>query len=125
MQINRIIPRNKKMPDRAAGYIFFVLKWPSGALTDGYVLSIEHAIRLFKMRLTFVPPTERELATAYFDVQTRKARGGLKRAKLASWTGSRPLPEFFQAARKAWRDMPKEYDDQGRLPANERRSAEL
>ena len=44
MQVARIISRNRKIPDRAAGYIFFVLKWPSGSIRDGYTMNIETAI---------------------------------------------------------------------------------
>jgi hypothetical protein len=125
MQARQIIPRNRSTPNRAAGYIFFVLKWPSGTLTDGYVLSIEPAIRLFKKRLSVVPAVERESATAYFDVQTRKARGGFKRVRLATWKGTQPLPEFFRVARHAWKQIPKEFDDKGRLIEKESVSIEI
>jgi hypothetical protein len=120
MQVNRIIARNRRIPDKVAGYVFFVLRWPSGKFSDGYCLSIEPAIRLFTKRLSFVPAAERELATAYFDVQARKARGGLKRVRLATWTRAQPLPEFFRAVRRAWKLMPKENDSQGRLIAKKR-----
>jgi hypothetical protein len=120
MQIAQIIPRNRKTPDRAAGYIFFVLKWPSGTLTDGYCLNIEPVIRLFTKRFGCVPLAERKQATAYFEVEVRKARGGFKRAKIATWTGDCPLPEFFRAARQAWKRMPKENDGKGFLLPKER-----
>ena len=115
MQVTQIMPRNCKIPDRAAGYIFFVLKWPGGSLNDGYCLSIEPAIRLFTKRLSYISAAERKFATAYFDVQARKPGGGFKRLKLATWTGDRPLPEFFRAARQAWKRMPKEHDGKGFL----------
>jgi hypothetical protein len=113
MQVTRIISRNHKIPDRAAGYIFFVLKWPGGTLTDGYTMNIETAIRMFTSRLSHIAATGRAQATAYFDVEVRKARGGFKRLKLATWKGGRPLPEFFQAARQAWKRLPKEHDGKG------------
>jgi hypothetical protein len=117
MQVTRIISRNCKIPDKAAGYIFFVLKWPGGTLTGGQTMNIETAIRMFTNRLGHIAAAEREQATAYFEVQARKARGGFKRLRLATWEGVRPLPEFFQAARQAWKRMPKEYDRKGcRLP---------
>jgi hypothetical protein len=119
MQVAHIISRNRKIPGKAAGYIFFVIKWPGGTLTDGYCLSIEPAIRLFTKRFSSVPPAEHKQATAYFDVEVRKARGGFKREKLATWTGDCPLPEFFRAARQAWKRMPKEHDGKGfLLPKN-------
>ena len=120
MQIARIISRNRRIPDRATGYIFFVLKWPSGTLRDGYCASIEPAIHLFTKRLGCVPPAERDQASAYFDVGTRKLGGGLKRVKLATWKGGRPLAEFFQAARQAWKRIPKENDGKGFLLPNQR-----
>lgn len=120
MQVARIISRNRKIPDRAAGYIFFVLKWPGGTVTDGYTMNIETAIRMFTNRLSYVPAAEREEATAYFEVEARKARGGFKRLKLAAWKGVRPLPEFFQATRLAWKRLPKEYDGKGYLLPKER-----
>jgi hypothetical protein len=125
MQARKIIPRNRTTPNRVAGYVFFVLIWPSGTLTDGYVLDIESAIRLFSKRLSVVPPVERESATAYFDVQTRKARGGLKRVRLATWKGTQPLPKFFQLARRAWKRIPKEFDDKGKLSEKESVSIEI
>jgi hypothetical protein len=78
-------------------------------------MNIETAIRLFTNRLSYVPATERKQATAYLEVEVRKARGGFKRLKLAAWTGVRPLPEFFQAARLAWKRLPKEHDGKGYL----------
>jgi hypothetical protein len=120
VQVTRIVKRNRSIPGRVAGYIFFVLKWPSGTFTDGYCLTIEPAIRLFRKRLSFVPLGERELATAYFDVQARKPRGGFKRVKLATWTGAQPLPEFFRAVRLAWKRMAKENDEKGRLREKEK-----
>jgi hypothetical protein len=113
MQVARIIPRNCKIPDRAAGYIFFVLKWPDGTLTDGYTYNIETAIRMFTSRLSEISAAEREQASARFEVQTRKTRGGLKRSKLATWTATQPLAAFFAAARQAWKRLPKEYDHGG------------
>src|SRR5688572_26023845 len=113
MQVARIISRNRKISGRAAGSIFFVLKWPGGTVTDGYTMNLETAIRMFTNRLSYVPATEREQATAYFEVEARKARGGFKRLKLATWKGLRPLAEFFQAARLAWKRLPKEHDGKG------------
>ena len=113
-QIARIVSRNRSIPDRATGYVFFVIKWPSGSFSQrcSYCTSLDHAIRLFTERLHLVPHSERELASARFDAAIRKARGGVRRFLLAAWKGSEPLPNFFRAARLAWRDLPKESDDQ-------------
>lgn len=120
MQIAYSIPRNRKTPGRAAGYIFFVLKWSGGMVTDGYTMNIETAIRMFTNRLSYIPAAEREQASAYFEVEVRKARGGFKRLILATWKGVRPLPEFFQATRLAWKRLPKEHDGKGYLLPKER-----
>jgi hypothetical protein len=116
MHVNRIISRDRRVPGRATGYVFFTLRWPSGELSQRcpHSTRLDHAIRLFTDRLRLVPLPERELATAHLDAQVRLAQGGVRRAPLASWSGTQPLPEFFRAARQAWKQIPKEYEDQKR-----------
>jgi len=114
MQVNRILSRNRRIEGRATGYVFFVLKWPSGEFSQrcSYSTRLDPAIRLFSERLRLIPATERELATGHLDAEIRRARGGVRRFSLAYWTAAQPLPEFFRAARLAWRRLPKEHDDQ-------------
>jgi hypothetical protein len=57
-----------------------------------------------------VPPAERPLATATFNAAVRKAKGGETWIRLASSSGTQPVETFFQAARTAWRRLPKEDD---------------
>lgn len=106
-------PRNRRIPGRATGHLSFVLKWSSGKLsqTCSHSTSLGSAIRLFTERLRQVPFMERESAIAHMDAEVRKARGGVRRVTLASWSATQPLPEFFRAARSQWKRLPKEYDD--------------
>ncbi len=83
-------------------------------MTGEHCYSIEAAINLFRKRLERVPIGEHETVKAYFEVQLRKARGGLRRTRLAAWSGSQPLSQFFQRARSAWNSLPKEHDGHGR-----------
>ena len=121
MQVNRIISRNRRVQGRATGHVFFVLRWPSGEFSQrcSYCTRLDNAIRLFTERLRLVPPAERESVTAHFYAEVRRARGGVRRAPLASWTASQSLPEFFRAARLAWRQIPKEHDDQKKRISDE------
>lgn len=107
----RIIARNRRIPGRATGALFVVLTWPNGH-DSFYANSVPTATRVFTERLRLVPLEERDLVSAHFDAEVRKARGGCVRVKLAVWKGTDPLPQFFQTARSAWRRLPKEYDDQ-------------
>jgi hypothetical protein len=121
MRANRIVSRNRRVAGRATGYTFFTLRWPGGEFSQrcAYATRLEATIRLFRERLRLVPPTEREFATAHLDAEVRKARGGVRRIALASWTGEQSLPEFFRAARLAWSRLPKEHDDQKRVVPDE------
>jgi hypothetical protein len=116
MQIRKSLPRNKKVPGRAAGFIFIEIKWPSGAISAFSPPNVQSAIRLFTHRLDAIPPAEREVATASFKVEIRRERGGLRRVEFARWSGDQKLGDFFRRARAAWKQVPKEYDDKGRLP---------
>ncbi len=111
--IRYAVSRNRRTPGRATGYTFFVISWPSGTETERcpHSTNLESAIRLFKNRLRVVPFAERDVATARFDAQVRKAGGGCRRIPLASWSASQSLAVFFRAARAAWRRLPKEHDD--------------
>src|SRR6266705_2645094 len=93
--------------------MFFVISWPGGTETERcpHATNLESAIRLFKKRLQVVPFAERDVATARFDAQVRKAGGGCRRIPLASWSASQSLAVFFRAARAAWQRLPKEHDD--------------
>jgi hypothetical protein len=114
MRIARIISRNRRIPGRATGYVFFVLKWPGGSFYQRcpYCTSLDSSIRLFSERLRLVSSSDRDFASARFDAAIRKAGGGFQRVLLAKWIGTEPLPNFFRAARLAWRDLPKESDDE-------------
>jgi hypothetical protein len=74
--------------------------------------SFHNLTRVFMQRLGLVPPAERDSATAHFDAAVRKAGGGIRRILHTTGNGTEPLPNFFRAARLAWRDLPKESDDQ-------------
>ncbi|MBI3850676.1 MAG: hypothetical protein HY298_10460 [Verrucomicrobia bacterium] len=111
-RVSRIISRNRRIPGRATGNLAFVLKWPSGSATCPFATSFHNANRLFTERLRLVPLAERDSVTAHFDAEVRKAGGGVRRIKLATWIGTEPLPNFFRAARLALRYLPKEADDQ-------------
>jgi hypothetical protein len=117
MQASRILSRNRRVEGRATGYSFFTLRWPSGEFSQrcSYSTRLDAAIRLFTERLRLVPPSERLFATAHLDAEVRRARGGVRRIPLASWTGKQPLPEFFRSARVAWSRLSKERDDQKRV----------
>lgn len=109
----------RMIPDRATGLLHFVLKWPNGEFSGQHIGSMSGAIRLFTERLRQVPPGERELASGHLDAALRKSGGGIKHATLARWTGTQPLVSFFQAARAAWRRLPKEHDDFKRSQSDE------
>lgn len=113
--MKRVVPRNRRIPGRAVGFLFFVLRWESGVsrqdLYEGR-RRLDVMIRLFRDRLHMVPPEELPHATAEFYAAVRKASGGMKRVTLASWVGSEPIEPFFTSARAAWIALPKERDDQ-------------
>jgi hypothetical protein len=90
----------------------FVLKWPSGRVSCSFLTTFPSAIRLFKERLRLVPLIESDLATAHFDIEVRKASGGVRRITVARWAATEPLQSFFHEARLAWSRLPKEADDQ-------------
>src|SRR5436190_21993265 len=121
MQINRVISRNRRVPGRATGYSFFVIKWPSCMLSERcpHSTTLDYTIRKFSQSLRLVPPTERDSVTAHVDAGIRTERGGVRRVTLASWVGTQPLPEFFRLVRLAWRLLPKEHDDQVRTVSDE------
>jgi len=115
------MPRDVSIPDRVAGQICFVLKWRGGTII-GQTSGIEAAIKLFRKRLERVPNGEHEDVKAHFDVQVRKTRGGFRLLRLAVRSDSEPLPRFFQRARTAWNNLPKEGDGRGHRPPKERLS---
>jgi hypothetical protein len=100
--------KSEKTPNARKGLIHFVVKWPTGAFPGQYIGGIDSAIRLFAERLRLVPPSERDLASAHFDAELRAPHGGIRRIRLAIWTGKQPLGSFFQAARVAWKRHLKE-----------------
>jgi len=121
MLVNRVIRRNRRIPGRATGYTFFVIRWPSGSVSDHcpYSTNLVASFRIFKQKLRMVPPEELERSIARVDAGIRKWGGGCKRVPIASWRGTQPLPEFYQAARLAWNRLPKEHDDDGKLVPDE------
>ena len=76
---------------------------------------------MFLGELERVPPTERPLATATLNAAVRKAGGGEVWIPLASWSGAQPVEAFFQAARVAWREIPKEDDDYRKVIVDDKR----
>ena len=115
MLAKRKIWRNRRIPNRATGHLAFVIKWPSGSASCSFVTSFHNAIRLFIDRLRLVPLLERDSVAAHFDAEVRKAGGGVRRITLARWTATKPMPDFFREARLAYRQLPKEHDDQDRI----------
>lgn len=121
--MKRVIARNRRMPGRADGSLFFTLRWESGYFRQGYYNNcrqLDPLIRLFRDRLRMVPPEEIPHSIAKFYATVRKAAGGMKRVTLASWVGSEPIEVFFTSARAAWLALPKEHDDQNKeIPLEE------
>lgn len=66
---------------------------------------------MFSGELKRVALEERPQATATFNAAVRKAGGGEEWILLASWSGTQPVETFFQTARVAWQNLPKEDDD--------------
>ena len=117
MKVALRIPRDRRTPDRACGHVSFVLRWPSGTTSarHWYRKSLTSIIRMFSGELERVPLAERSAATATLNAAVRKAGGGEKWIRLASWSGTEPVNVFYQAARTAWRKLPKEGDDHRRV----------
>lgn len=115
--MQRWVPRDRRTPGRADGGLGFTLRWPSGEFRQpGLSCSGLHVLaRLFRDRLRMVPADELPEATARLYATVRKAAGGLNRIALASWVGTESVEAFFASARRAWRELPKEDDDQRRL----------
>jgi len=115
MAVERVVHRDRRIPGRLVGYLFFSLRWPSGTFSQRshHCSRLEPMIRLFRHRLRLVPPAELSEATASFDASVRKASGGFQRVTLATWIGTEPLELFFQAANATWQSIPKEEEDQG------------
>lgn len=123
MKVAHRIPRDRRTPGRACGHVSFVLRWPSGTTSarDWYHKSLTSIIRMFSGELERVPPAERLLATATLNAAVRKAGGGEEWIRLASWSGAQPVETFFQAARVAWRELPKEDDDYRKVIVDDKR----
>ena len=113
MPLKLIIARDRRVPDRATGALYVSLKRPSGNFLQRCG-KFDVAIRTFRERLKLIPPEEVEVAGGYMDAEIRKAKGGKKRIRLGYWKGTEPLGEFFQRVTAAWKDLPKELEDQGR-----------
>jgi hypothetical protein len=84
-----------------------------------YRKNLTSIIRMFSGELQHIPPLERGLATATLNAAVRKAGGGETWIQLASWCGQQPVESFFQAARVAWRKLPKEDDDHRKVVIDE------
>ena len=76
---------------------------------------------MFSGELERVPAAERLSATATLNAAVRKAGGGEEWIPLASWSGAQPVETFFQAARVAWRKLPKEDDDYRKVIVDDKR----
>ncbi len=112
MLAKRRVSRSRRIPNRATGHLSFAARWPSGGASASFATGFGHLIRLFENRLRQVPIAERSSITAHFDATVRKVGGGEKRVTLAKWTAAEPLPQFYRTARVAYRQLPKEHDDQ-------------
>ena len=112
MLAKRRVWRNRRIPNRATGHLSFVIRWSSGSACASFATGFHHLIRLFEDRLRLVPSAERDSVAAHFDATVRKGGGGLRRETLTKWIATEPLPEFYKMARLAYRQLPKERDDQ-------------
>jgi hypothetical protein len=74
---------------------------------------------MFLGELERVPAAERPSMKATMSAAIRKAGGGEKWIPLASWSGTEPVETFFQAARAAWRKLPKEDDEHRWVPVDD------
>ncbi len=119
MLAKRRVPRNRRIPNRATGYLSLVIRWPNGNDSVQFATGFRQLIGFFEERLRLVPIPERDSVTAHFDATVRKAGGGERRVTLAKWAAPEPLPEFYRAARLAYRQLPKENEDQGTLASYE------
>jgi len=76
---------------------------------------------MFSGELERVSAADRPQATATLNAAVRKAGGGEEWIPLASWSGTQPVETFFQAARVAWRSLPKEDDDYRKVIVDDKR----
>jgi hypothetical protein len=123
MKVAHRIPRDRRTAGRACGHISFILRWPGGSVSgrDWYRKSLTSIIRMFSGELERVSSADRPQATATLNAAVRKAGGGEKWIPLASWSGTQPVETFFQAARVAWRSLPKEDDNYRKVIVDDKR----
>lgn len=89
-------------PGTVSAAVHVVIKWPSGNFSR-WERGIQNTIRTISETVNRVPAAELELASGRIEVGTRAPHGGRRWVRMATWKGTEPLTEFFQAARTAWR----------------------
>ena len=100
----------------ADGYTGFVLSWPSGrisgrALAGGKPLG--SSIKMLRRHIRDIPMDERTEAKIKLWANVFKHGGSVKRIILASGTGVDQINLIVERAREAWRDLPKQDDQNG------------
>jgi len=114
MEINRIYPRNRRIPGRATGATFFDLRWTSGrvGIRDGHFQSLSSAIKFLKHHVRQIPLSERSSLSAELFAEIRRAIGSCGRISLGRCVGEKSLQELFERAEYAWNNLEQEDDDQ-------------
>lgn len=114
MKLDRLTKQNRNIPGRADGYVFFLLRWPSGSFShqSRWSRNLNTTIRMFRDRMKLIPPDELSLATGEIQATVRNQHGLPRRTTLAEWHEGEPLPAFFATAKAAWKGLPKETADQ-------------
>jgi hypothetical protein len=117
MKVTRIVHRNRRIPNRADGYLFLTIEWPGGSIRERS-LNVANANgfkavrRLFRRRFQDIPFEQTEFARAKVYATIRSARGGVRRIVLASWKGEESINSFFNKVKDAWGQLAKEADDE-------------
>jgi hypothetical protein len=105
-------PRN--IPGRATGSVTFSIRWPGGKIfhRSPRSHSIQKTIAAFKRRLNQVAPDLLLLASAKIEAFVRNEDGLPRKMILAEWNATDSLDTFIATARSAWKQLPKEENDQ-------------
>ena len=124
MKVNRIVHRNRRIPNRADGYLFLYIEWPGGSISKrslhvATANGFKAMKRFFRRQFQDIPYEQTEFAKAKVFATIRMARGGVRRIVLASWKGEEAIDSFFNRVKDAWEQLPKETDDQTQHIPNE------